>query len=134
LIEKELLIASSYGAFQSLFNSDVNIPMILVNPCLKPVNELSKITELTSNEISLLSNYEQKLPEMIHFHRNNTVFVISEKDDVIGSDNVKEHINLLLNNGIESNKIEILFGETAHKINQDILKKIKMWIFAIFHL
>lgn len=110
----DIIIGSSFGALETLV-TDIKIPRILINPALLPYMELSKIGLEPSDNFKWL---ETIIPK--YLKKQNIWYVISDKDNVIGADNVEKHIQLINKFGNPSN-LNIINSD-VHKVDTNIAK------------
>lgn len=108
----DIIISSSFGALETLV-ADIKIPRILINPALLPYTELLKIGLEPSDNFKQL---ETTIPK--YLKKQNIWYVISDKDNVIGTDNVEKHIQLINKFGNPSN-LNIVNSD-VHKVDTNI--------------
>ncbi len=91
-----LIIASSYGAyFALLLMNKVNIPLILINPCLNPIVELPKIGNVSAEFMKDLEHYDNSLYRFCDYPHSYLIHgVFGTNDELINyQDEYRHSIN-----------------------------------------
>jgi hypothetical protein len=119
----ELVIASSFGCFQTLM-ANVNIgDKIFINPCLFPSLEIPPISDISQSELNQLIELEQTLS---HQFDKSQHYFISKDDELFGSENVLKHIRLL-EKFLPPENIRV-YNTTKHTLTRDVMNDICKFI------
>lgn len=82
VLDINIVVASSYGAFVALFLR--NVVKVLYNPCMKPSEELPKIGVVDEEFLKECKQYEKKMHKIPFENTVLTYGMFSNKDELLG--------------------------------------------------
>ena len=115
-----IVIASSYGAFVSLFLN--NVIKILYNPCMKPSYELPKIGVTDKTFLDECKQYEDKMDKIPFENTVLTYGMFSTNDELLGN----KYYNMFKQFGTP-----IDVPTCGHRVNYVTLEILKDWLSII---